>query len=71
MASDTINEVIHRMKNLKEYIISVDIPDGMQLNGIIPYDVNINGNKGRFKIYALSKEEAVQRINEYLEKQQQ
>lgn len=71
MASDTINEIVHRMKNLREYIINVDIPEGLQLNGIIPYDININGNKGRFKIYAVSKEEAEQKINEYIERQQQ
>lgn len=68
--SDTINEIVHRMKNLREYTINVDIPEGFQLNGIIPYDINITGNKGRFKIYALSKEEAEQKIQEYLDKQQ-
>jgi len=71
MTSETINQVIHRMKNMREYIVNVDIPEGFQLNGVMPFDANINGSKGRFKIYAVSKEEAEQRINEYLEKQQQ
>ena len=61
-----INDIIHRMKNLKEFIISVDLPDGLQLNGVMPYDVNIQGNRGRFKVYALTKEEAQDRITEYL-----
>lgn len=65
-----INEILNRIKNLREFIINVDIPNGLQLNGVVPYDVSINGNKGRFKIYASSKEEAEQKINEYLEKQQ-
>lgn len=65
-----INEILNRIKNLREFIVNVDIPNGLQLNGVIPYDVSINGTKGRFKIYASSKEEAEQKINEYLEKQQ-
>ena len=54
------------MKNLKEFIINVDLPEGLQLNGVMPYDVNIQGNTGKFKVYALSKEEAQQRITEFL-----
>lgn len=69
--SDTINDIVYRMKNLKEFTINVDVPEGLQLHGVVPYDLSISGNKGKFKIYALSKEEAEQKIQEYLDRQQQ
>jgi hypothetical protein len=64
--SKTIDEIMNRMKNLREFTVDVDLPDGLTLNGIIPFDASINKNKGRFKVYALSLEEAKQRVNDFL-----
>jgi hypothetical protein len=64
-----IKSVVNRIKNLREFVIEVEIPDGKTLSGIMPYDVKISKNIGRFKIYAVSMEEAKQRIDEYLEKE--
>jgi len=55
-------------KNLREYIIDVDIPEGKVLHGVIPYDVTISKNKGRIKVFASSKEEAERQIKEFLSK---
>lgn len=56
------------LKNLKEYIIDVTIPEGKILHGVIPYDVTVSKNKGRIRVYASSKEEAEKQIKEFLEK---
>jgi len=59
---------IGTVKNLREYIIDVDIPEGKTLHGVIPYDITISKNKGRIKVYASSKEEAEKQIKEFLNK---
>jgi hypothetical protein len=64
--SKTIDEVMNRMKNLREFTVDVDLPEGLTLNGIMPFDATLNKNKGRFKVYALSLEEAKQRVNDFL-----
>lgn len=68
--SDTIEVIMDRIMNLKEYNVEVDLPDGYKLHGVIPFDTKISGRKGNFKVYALSYEEAYQQITEYLAKQQ-
>ena len=64
--SQTIDQVMNRLKNLKEFTIEVDVPDGMTFGGVIPFDATISKNKGTFKVFALTKEEATQRVNEFL-----
>lgn len=54
------------VRQLREFIIDVEIPDGKILHGMIPYDVTISKNKGKIKVYAVSKEEAEQKIQEFL-----
>lgn len=68
--ADTIEVIMDRIKNLKEYTVEVDLPDGYKLNGVIPFDTKIFGRKGAFKVYALSYEEASKQVTEYLNKQQ-
>lgn len=64
-----MKSLVNRIKNLREFVIEVEIPDGKTLSGIMPYDVTISKNIGRFKVYAVSMEEAKKRIDEYLEKE--
>lgn len=64
-----MKSLVNRIKNLREFTIEVEIPNGKTLSGIMPYDVKISKNIGRFKVYAASIEEAKQRIDEYLEKE--
>jgi hypothetical protein len=66
--STVINNIIDRMKNLREFEIEVEIPEGKSLRGVVPFDTTINKNKGKFKVYAISKEEAEQKVKEFLER---
>jgi hypothetical protein len=68
--ADTIEVLMDRIKNLKEYTVEVDLPENYKLHGVIPYDTKIQGKKGSFKVYALSYEEASNQIKAYLEEQQ-
>lgn len=64
--SQTINQVMNRIKNLREFTITVDIPEGIRLSGVVPFDTSISENKGTFKVYALTEEEATQKVSEFL-----
>ena len=56
----------NKFKGLREFVINVDIPEGKQLSGVIPFQATINQNKGRFKVYATSLDEAKQIVDSYL-----
>ena len=64
--TQTIEKIMNRIKNLKEFEIATELPDGFQFHGTVPYDIVINENKAVFKVYALNTEEAVEKVNQYL-----
>ena len=49
--------MLEKMKNLREYVVEVKLPEGKSLGGFMPFDRTVD-NIGRFKIYATSQEEA-------------
>ena len=66
--TQTINDLMDRLKKLKEFTVAVDIPDGLTFNGVIPFDTRIEGTKGIFKVLAISQEEADEKVFEFLHK---
>jgi hypothetical protein len=64
--AEVIGTILNRIKNLRQFDVEVDLPDEFELSGIIPYDVSIKKNKGIFKVYASTLEEAQKKINEYV-----
>lgn len=66
--SETIGSVLDRIKNLKVFDVEVDIPEDFYFSGVIPFDATISQNKGIFKVYASSQEEATEKVNSYLAK---
>ena len=68
--TDTIDVIMERLKNLQEYTVEIDLVEGYKLHGVVPYYTKISGNKGFFKVHALSYEEAHQRVTDYLTSQQ-
>ena len=59
-----------RLKSLKEYSVSVEIPESLSLRGVIPFDTTISGTKGTFKVIAASQSEADSKVSEFLSQQQ-
>ena len=66
MTESNMQEVIARFESMREFLIDVEVPEGKTLSGIIPYEPLGDQNKGRFKIYATSYDEAKQLVNDYL-----
>lgn len=64
--SQTIDTILDRIKNLKVFDVEVDIPEGFYFSGVIPFDATISQNKGIFKVYASTQEEADEKVNSYL-----
>jgi hypothetical protein len=58
----------NRFAQLREFVVEVEIPEGKNIAGAIPFEPVINTNKGRFRIHAISYEEAQKLISEYLNK---
>ena len=66
-ASDMATNLIFRAKNLQEFIVTTEVPDDFRFNGLIPFDMNITGSILEAKVWAVDFDEAVYRLNDFLE----
>jgi hypothetical protein len=66
MPSMTVEDLMQRVKSLQEFTVETDLPDNFQMNGKIPYDIKIKGNKAFVKVYAADLQEAQNKVYEYL-----
>jgi hypothetical protein len=63
------NALIHRAKNLQEFTVEVEVPEDFRFNGLIPFDMTINEGMISAKVFALDFDEAVKRLDDFLEGQ--
>ena len=64
---DMMNNLISRAKNLQEFTVTTDVPDDFRFNGVIPFDMEIKENVIYAKVYGIDFNEAVTRLDEWLE----
>ena len=64
---DMANNLIFRAKHLEEFVVTTEVPEDFRFNGIIPFDMNIVDNQIEAKVWAVDFNEAVTRLNEFLE----
>jgi hypothetical protein len=64
---DMMHNLIHRAKNLQEFVIETNVPDDFRFNGVIPFDMRIEDSVIYAKVYALDFEEAVNLFDKYIE----
>jgi len=64
---DMANALINRAKNLNEYTVTVDVPEDFRFNGLVPFDLQIKEGVIYAKVYAIDFDEAVQRLDEFLQ----
>ena len=60
-----IDEIIHRMKNLKEWKIVTDVPEEFDFRGPVPFDMHIKDGIATVRVWALNLEEAKTRVSNY------
>jgi hypothetical protein len=59
--------LIFRAKNLQEFIVTTELPDDFGFHGVIPFDMQITGSILEAKVWAVDFNEAVDRLNEFLQ----
>jgi hypothetical protein len=64
---DMANNLIHRAKNLQEFVVETDVPEDFRFNGEIPFDMQIKDSIISAKVMALDFDEAVTRLDTFLE----
>jgi hypothetical protein len=64
---DMATNLINRAMNLQEFTVTTEVPDNFKFNGLIPFDMRITEGTIYAKVYAVSFEEAVNRLNQFLE----
>ena len=64
---DMATNLIFRAKNLQEFTVTTEVPNGVRFNGVIPFDINITGTMLEARIWAVDFNEAVDRLNVFLQ----
>ena len=64
---DMMHSLISRAKNLQEFTVTTDVPEDFRFNGVIPFDMEIKENIIYAKVWAVDFDEAVHRLDEFLE----
>jgi hypothetical protein len=59
--------LIFRAKNLQEFVVTTELPDGVRFNGVVPFDMQITGSILEARVWAVDFNEAVDRLNEFLQ----
>ena len=58
LSASFTQQIIDRLKNLKEFTISVPVEDNWLPNGVVPFDIKIKHGIATVKIPALTEDEA-------------
>ena len=64
---DMANNLIFRANHLIEFTVTTEVPDNFRFNGEIPFDLEIKENVIYAKVWGIDFNEAVSRLNEWLE----
>jgi len=64
---DMMQNLIHRAKNLQEFVVETTVPEDFQFNGVIPFDMQIKDSIISAKVMALDFDEAVTQLDNFLE----
>ena len=65
-AKDIMDHFINRAKQLQEFIVCTTVPSDFKMNGVVPFDLNIQGDELEAKVWAIDFEEAVNRLDEWI-----
>ena len=64
---DMANNLIHRARNLQEFVVETDVPEDFCFNGVIPFDMQIKDSIITAKVWAIDFNEAVTQLDKFLE----
>ncbi len=64
---DMATALINRAKNMQEFTVITDVPEDFRFVGVVPFDINIVEGELRAKVFAVTFEEAVAKLDNWLE----
>ena len=64
---DMATNLIFRAKHLQEFVVTTELPDDFRFGGVIPFDMQITGSILEARVWAMDFDEAVDRLNEFLQ----
>ena len=67
--TETIRQVIDRIKGLKQHVVRVPVPPEFQFTGAVPFDMEIHGGIAMVTVWALTQSEAQQRAEQFFQNQ--
>lgn len=64
---NTIEQIMHRIKRLEQFVVQVPVPEHFELNGTVPFDMEIIGSTAMVTVWAASQAEAQRRAEDYFQ----
>ena len=65
--TDTIKQVIDRIRELKQFVVRVPVPEEFRFAGAVPFDMEIVGSVAMVTVWASDEEEAQQRAEQFFQ----
>jgi len=65
--TDTIKQVLDRIRGLKQFVVRVPVPEEFRFTGAVPFDMEIVGSVAMVTVWALTQEEAQQRAEQFFQ----
>ena len=65
--TDTIKQVLNRIKELKQFVVRVSVPEEFRFTGVVPFDLEIVGDVAMVTVWAATQEEAQKRAEEFFQ----
>ena len=67
---DMATNLIFRAKHLQEFTVTTELPKDFAFRGVVPFDIQITDNVLEARVWAIDFDEAVQRLDEFLQNNQ-
>ena len=65
--TDTIKQVIDRIRGLKQFVVRVPVPEEFRFTGSVPFDLEIVGSVAMVTVWAADQDEAQIRAEQFFQ----
>ncbi len=65
--TDTIQQVLNRIKGLQQFVVRVSVPEEFRFTGTVPFDMEIVGSVAMVTVWAADQTEAQQRAKKFFQ----
>ena len=65
--TEPIKQVLDRIRELKQFVVRVPVPEEFRFTGAVPFDLEIVGNIAMVTVWAADQAEAQQRAEQFFQ----